>query len=267
MISPIRIAADLIWPPVCMACGEIIPLNYKQNLALCQNCLSKFDIEKKSLCPKCQKAHVKCSCKPKNLSGNVSGCIHVTRYTSWSSVSNSLVISAKDNNYKYLYGLISDELCSAVKSRVSDYKNAVITYMPREKSKIRETGIDQAKLAAAETAKKLKIELVSALTRVHAKQQKELSADDRLKNAFSAYRMKKNAVPRIAGKTVILYDDILTTGATMSAGADLLYRMGAAKVYVLAFAMRYNDKLDSRKSVVADIGIDTDGYDFGDELE
>ncbi len=50
-----------------------------------------------------------------------------------------------------------------------------------------------------------------------------------------AFALAKDARPRLAGKTVILIDDIWTTGATVSACAQILKRGGAARVEILCW--------------------------------
>ncbi len=261
--------ADIVWPPHCFGCGDLIKLTHEQyksrySFALCTKCAEKFDLERRSLCPRCDKEHIKCHCRPVSMPGNLSGCIHVSRYTAWDSVTDGIVLAAKGSNNKYLYELLANSAVKAIKSRVPEYRNAVITAIPRDMSAIRKTGVDQARLAASMAAKKLRLCYVDALVRLNAKEQKGLSAKDRLANAYSAYEINEKALPSVAGKSVILYDDILTTGATASAGSDLLFKMGASRVFVLAFAMRYNDKLvDMRRSDILDEFRD---YDTSDEL-
>lgn len=261
--------ADIIWPPHCFGCGDLIKLTPEQyksrySLALCKKCADKFDVERRSLCPRCDKEHIKCHCRPVSMPGNLSSCIHVSRYTAWDSVTDGIVLAAKGSNNKYLYELLSNSAVKAIKSRVPDYRDAVVTAIPRDVSAIRKTGVDQARLAASMAAKKLGLCYVDALVRLNAKEQKGLSAKDRLANAYSAYDINKKALPSVAGKSVILYDDVLTTGATVSAGSDVLFKMGASRVFVLAFAMRYNDKLvDMRRSDILDEFRD---YDASDEL-
>ena len=81
---------------------------------------------------------------------------------------------------------MANESAKAVKKRVPDYRHAVITYMPREKSKIRKSGVDQSKNVARLFAKKLSLDFVKAIRRIHAKEQKGLSSKERLEGIYFA---------------------------------------------------------------------------------
>jgi ComF family protein len=64
-----------------------------------------------------------------------------------------------------------------------------------------------------------------------------LTADERHKNVRRAFDVPFELQPQITGKTVLLIDDVRTTGATASACADCLKKAGAARVFVLTFAL------------------------------
>jgi len=64
-----------------------------------------------------------------------------------------------------------------------------------------------------------------------------LSADERQKNVRSAFAVRPEMRPRIEGKSLLLVDDVRTTGATLSACASTLKAAGAARVDVLSFAL------------------------------
>lgn len=77
-----------------------------------------------------------------------------------------------------------------------------------------------------------------ALKRVRATpQQVGLDAEARAKNMRRAFGLASGAPEKITGKTVLLVDDVRTTGATVSACAEVLKAGGAARVDVLSFAL------------------------------
>jgi ComF family protein len=79
--------------------------------------------------------------------------------------------------------------------------------------------------------------LHDALQRVKATpQQVGLSRTERARNVQGAFRAPENARGQIAGRRLVLVDDVLTSGATAEACARALLRAGAANVDVLVFA-------------------------------
>ena len=77
----------------------------------------------------------------------------------------------------------------------------------------------------------------AALTRVKATaQQVGLSRRERATNVAGAFKVPAGARPEVAGRRLILIDDVLTSGSTSDACARALLRAGAAQVDVLVFA-------------------------------
>ncbi len=77
----------------------------------------------------------------------------------------------------------------------------------------------------------------TALKRVKATaQQVGLSKTERAQNVQGAFRVFPNGKAAVAGRRLILVDDVLTSGATVDACARALLRAGAAHVDVLVFA-------------------------------
>jgi len=72
--------------------------------------------------------------------------------------------------------------------------------------------------------------------RRRTRQQVGLGRQARLANVQGAFAVPEAAVPRLAGRRVVLVDDVLTTGATLEAVARTLSRAGAGSVDVLTFA-------------------------------
>lgn len=111
-----------------------------------------------------------------------------------------------------------------------------LVFVPMTKEAERRRGYNQARLLAQELSALTGIpteETVLEKTR-ETSAQKELSARERMKNMRGCFHVHERKKCR--GRSVLLVDDVLTTGATASAAAYALRNAGAAKVYVLTVA-------------------------------
>ncbi len=109
--------------------------------------------------------------------------------------------------------------------------------IPMQRAKRRKRGYNQAALLAKALCRELTLPYNDRLLKRVAtgvRSQTDLSRAGRFKNALAAYRISPNA--NLAGKTILLIDDVITTGATCNACAHLLREAGAGKVYVLVLA-------------------------------
>lgn len=97
-------------------------------------------------------------------------------------------------------------------------------------------GFNQSELLAREVARRLGVPLVNgALARTrHAPAQSGLSSAARRRNVAGLFRVSGR--PAIAGRRILLVDDVLTTGATAQAAAKALKSAGAAQVAVVTLA-------------------------------
>jgi len=64
-----------------------------------------------------------------------------------------------------------------------------------------------------------------------------LDEAERRRNVRGAFLISPGGLPAVAGKTVLLVDDVRTTGATAEACAETLKKAGAARVSLLSFAL------------------------------
>lgn len=97
-------------------------------------------------------------------------------------------------------------------------------------------GFNQAETLAHAMAKKTKHgQIVCAIKRVQkTKQQAKLRREDRIQNVNGAFDIKANH--DIAGKTIVLVDDVTATGSTLEQAAKVLQGFGAKAVYGVVFA-------------------------------
>lgn len=99
-------------------------------------------------------------------------------------------------------------------------------------------GYNQAELLATPLARALgKPLLKSVLKRSRATQaQSVLSAAQRSSNVKDAFSVRAHAQSRVSGRTLLLADDVMTTGATIKEAALTLKRAGAKAVYAVVVA-------------------------------
>lgn len=109
----------------------------------------------------------------------------------------------------------------------------LITFATRRKSEKRTEGLDQAQEMAKTISEITGIQYRKTLARTRkTKKQRTLSSNERHKNVSGAFRCTAN----LDGKKILLVDDVLTTGSTLSECSKVLKEAGAEKVFVLAFA-------------------------------
>jgi ComF family protein len=117
----------------------------------------------------------------------------------------------------------------------------VIVPVPVHAERERRRGYDQAALIAEVAGGRLEFPVVRALERQRATvAQFELGRDERAANVDGAFQVRASlgagAAGSVAGRWVLLVDDVVTTGATLAACAFALERAGARAVSAIAVA-------------------------------
>lgn len=107
-----------------------------------------------------------------------------------------------------------------------------VVFVPATATAFRRRGFDHMELVARSLSGRSDIPLMDALVKHGSADQRELGRSGRLAEAFGAYEV----VLPVRGKRILLVDDVITTGATMSAAASELKIAGASHVDGLAFA-------------------------------
>lgn len=113
----------------------------------------------------------------------------------------------------------------------------VIVPVPLHAGRERERGFNQAVVIAHELTRlsQLPLDEYSVVRRLHTERHRAgMDAKARRKSVGDAFAVRHNDL--IAGKRVVLVDDVFTTGATASACAQALREAGAEKVFVLTIA-------------------------------
>ena len=114
----------------------------------------------------------------------------------------------------------------------------LITAVPLHRSRLAERGYNQAIWLAAALSRETGVTLEAGLLKRgrNTPSQGGLSARARKRNVSGAFRLPDRSAPRLAGRRVVLVDDVLTTGATVEACTQTLLRGGARSVDVVTVA-------------------------------
>ena len=111
-----------------------------------------------------------------------------------------------------------------------------VTPVPMHVRRVRKRGVNQALLLAREVADGLQLPLEEALVRTrNTLQQARLDEAKRMHNLDGAFAVAGD----VAGKRVLLVDDVCTTGATANACAEALRQGGAEAVLLVCFSQAH----------------------------
>ncbi len=202
---------DLLYPPKCAFCRKLVT----DGRMLCPDCEGALPVPEKEK-------------QSKKISG-LAVCLSPLYYTG--DVRQSL------HRYKFqgaaAYYRIYAELMAAC-VREHGLTADLVTWVPLSRKRLRRRGYDQARLLAEEVAGRLALPCEQTLEKIrnNPAQSGTSGAEERQKNVLGVYR----AVTSFAGEHVLLVDDIVTTGASLSEAAKELLNAGAEQVSGLTLA-------------------------------
>ena len=199
---------DLLYPPRCTFCHDFLETSGD---GLCAHCRTGLPFAQNG--GRQRFSFVRACVSPLNYEGDVRASL--LRYKFGGAT-----------GYAKVYGrLVADTVRTEL---AGEYD--LVTWVPLSRKRLRERGYDQACLLARSTAKELGLPLTPTLHKQRNTQPQSGTGDaaKRRANIAGAYRMKTGA--DVTGKRILLMDDIVTTGATLSECARVLGKAGAEQV-------------------------------------
>ncbi len=226
----------LLYPRRCAGCGEIFE-EISREKPLCPICYANWLAAQRGICKSCGRPQNACRCGPLGLS-SVDVFVHLAAYEP--GVVTEIIWKMKRERRPDLIGFLGGELSGALMAVLRECENyreqCLLTHTPRLSKNVRGFGFDQSALLARETAEHLFLPYSALFCRnTGTTEQKQLTRGARMENAENAYRLRSGAAERIAGRTVVIIDDVITTGSTVGVCAALLKHAGAE--YVIAAAV------------------------------
>ncbi|MCH5163982.1 MAG: ComF family protein [Clostridiales bacterium] len=218
---------NIIYPQgiKCAVCGK--DLFEENRYGICSGCLLKANIR---FCPKCGRA----------IGETTNYCEDCTRYGReftearapfiYEGKAKKLVYRLKYGGEKYLARFMAQYLADEYYKRL--WHIDFITYVPTHTKREKTRGYNQAQLIANSLGEIINKPVVNALTRTkYSKNFAKLGRKERFKEAEESFAPND----KYKKKSILLIDDVFTTGATSGACAKALKSSGAGDVYVLTF--------------------------------
>lgn len=231
-IRPIEVLLDLLFLPRCPFCHELLRDGEEHFCDRCQKDLPWITGEQAE-----QKLEfVSCCVSPLWYHDHVRDSIH--RYKFYSR-----------KGYAKVYGQLAAQ---CIADHLAD-RFDLITWVPLSRKSLRKRGYDQARLIAETAARELGTSAVPVLKKVRNTGTQSRLHDNaaRRSNVLGAYQVI--APEMIREKRVLLIDDVVTTGATLSECARELRTAGAADVVcaTLARAGRKSSEKNNGKDALS----------------
>lgn len=226
--------------PKCVNCKQ--KLDYEDR-GLCKRCMRTYNEHKTRNCSRCSKKLIECSCPSEYLLAHgIKQISKVFRYSKaeQSRPSNYLIYSLKQDNREDVIEFLADEMVSSIKNSFDITKGKyLITSVPRRRNAILNFGFDHAEILAKNVSQRLNIKYERLLVSRSKNAQKSVVGAARLSNAKFDYKNKKNL--NLSGYTIIIVDDIVTTGASMSSCAILLRAFRPRRIVGATLGIAYKD--------------------------
>ena len=219
---------ELVFPETCVICKNKPDGRFGNSL--CSECGREYLKLTVAECAVCGKSQIDCRCKPKVAVKNAK-YIHLFEFDG--DFSRRLTYSLKKRNRAALRRFIANEMSQRLK--LLGVVDADITYAPRGRESINKYGFDQsyelARLISINNSYKLKKLFVHTRRNVL---QKTLSVDERAENARQSFAL--NQGERCESETLIIIDDVVTSGSTAKTLCDLAKSAGAKSIIVFTMA-------------------------------
>lgn len=202
----------------CDACSELLPTHDSKQCLFCGN-----ESQKNGLCANCIK------------DTGINLAFAAFDY-------NDEIIAKAIKKFKYSFVVsVGEKLAELLVNEFnrSDFKishtsDCIIVPAPLSQKRLNWRGFNQAEILANALSKNLNIPAVNDLKKKKdTKQQAELSAEERLNNLSAAFSWQGES---LAGKSVLIVDDVLTTGSTVKEIAKELKKANVKRIGVIVLA-------------------------------
>lgn len=229
----------------CICCYQEISDDTKY--MLCEKCKNDIEILNDKICLKCGdklNKNENCinDCKKNNY-------VFERNYSNfyYTKSAAKIIKNLKYGKKKYLAKYIAEMMSE--NDQIFDNID-VILYVPSSKKRLRERGFNQSKVLAEEIAKIKNISISNGLIKTKETiHQAGGSQKDRMKNLKNSFAFDEKLVNEVAGKNVLIVDDVFTTGSTLNECSKVVKKLNPKRIKTLTFAKtKFNLNADIEKN-------------------
>ncbi|WP_045834839.1 ComF family protein [Hyphomicrobium sp. 99] len=231
-----RAALDMLLPPVCLGCRVRI----MDHDALCPSCWQQINFVRPPLCDRLGLPLAVDTGAPTLSAAAIANPPDYDRaraVANFDGLMRVLIHGFKFHDSHNARRLFGRWLAEAGREILADAD--LLVPVPLARWRLLARRFNQAQILAAEAGRRSgkpinPFALVRSRSTPH---QIGLTRAQRMRNVSGVFRVPQVELQNIAGKAIVLVDDVITSGATASAAARALKRAGARKVDVLALAI------------------------------
>ena len=222
--------SETLWPTRCAICdrlGQVLCEQCRANLPYvdwwkaCRTCGSPFGLVQCELCNPVGLGRLGFNKLP------FDGCASAVCFD---DDTGKLVRVFKDQGEQRLAREIACLLGAAIPPT---WRFEAVTFVPATLAAARHRGYDHAELIAQELCATLNAECASTLERPRTRDQRQLGGAERIANLAGSFAPRKQAG---RFRSLLLVDDVFTTGATLCAASQALREAGIEHICCLTFA-------------------------------
>lgn len=223
-------AAETLWPTRCAVCdlpGAVLcercrfGLPYVDHWRACRRCGSPFGLTQCDACNPIAFERLGIERFP------FDACASAVHFT---GATGQIVRVFKDQGEQRLARDLAEMLHCTLPP---NWDCEAVTFVPATLAALRYRGYDHAQLMAEALARLLGAECLATLSRPRTRDQRRLGARDRIANLSGSFTPQGHD---LSCKSLLLVDDVFTTGATLCAASQALKTAGVGKVFCLTFA-------------------------------
>lgn len=225
-----RLKDFLLWAlftEKCKYCGELVEYGNK----LCKDCEEKLPRIEETRCRFCGAGKQRCQCDKHQMRFD-----EITAPFYYEGGIITGLHNFKFGEKSFMAEVFAEDMANSIKKDFSKITFDFIAFVPFSKLQKQQRSYNQSELLAEELGKRLGIPVENILIKLFDTGVQHKTTQHRRKgNVFGVFDVNEKV--NIIGKTILLVDDIKTTGATFNECAKMLKIRGAERVCCVSVAM------------------------------